>query len=497
MVSLLVTGQNQCQFKTYQKVKGVQMYGIVAYGAYIPVYRLSREVMNNTWGGGAGRGEKAVANWDEDSLTMAVEAGRTCLTGMDKGSVDALYFATTTPPYKEKQSASIIAAALDLDENIVAADFTNSVRSGTIALRAALDAVKAGSAKNVLVIAADCRMAAPNSALEPVLADGAAALLVGKDEVAVEIEGSHYLTSEFMDVWRLEYDRIIRIWEDRFILEEGYLKILPKAISTLLKAHGLSTKDFSKTAFYALDGRSHGAMVKKLGLDAKTQVQDPLFDRVGNTGAAYAPMMLVGALEEAKPGDRILWANYGDGADAHVLRVGEGIEKIRDGRSLSKQIQSKFMLENYGKYIKFRGLMEFEQNYEYRTRTSLPLIWRDRNWVYRFHGHKCQKCGKVQFPLQKACMYCQAREEFLDEVPLQDKTGTLFTFSMDERVPVVDPPNVVAAVSLDGGGRFFSQMTDRVPENVKVGMPMELTFRRITEALGVHNYFWKCKPARD
>jgi hydroxymethylglutaryl-CoA synthase len=472
------------------------MYGIVSYGAYIPIYRLSREVMNNTWGG-AGKGEKAVANWDEDSLTMAVEAGRDCLRGMEKDSVDALYFATTTAPYKEKQSASIIAAALDLKENIIAADFASSIRSGTIAIRAALDAVKAGSAKKVLVIASDCRMPAPNSALEPVFGDGAAAFLIGEEGVAVEIEGSHYLTSEFLDVWRLEYDRITRSWEDRFILEEGYLKILPKAISALLKAHGLTVKDFSKAAFYALDGRSHAAMTKQLGLDAKAQVQDPLFDRVGNTGAAFALMMLVGALEKAKSGDRILLANYGDGADAHIIRVGEGIEKLRDGRGVTKKIQSKLMLENYGKYIKFRGLMEFEQNYDYRPRTSLPLIWRDRNWVYRFHGHKCQKCGKIQYPLQKACMYCQAREEFLEEIPLGDRKGTLFTFSMDERAQVIDPPNILAAVSLDGGGRFFSQMTDRDVRNVKVGMPMELTFRRINDALGVHNYFWKCKPARD
>lgn len=473
------------------------MYGIVAYGAYVPVYRLSREVMNYTWGSGAGKGEKAIANWDEDSLTMAVEAGRDCLKGMEKESVDALYFATTTPPYKEKQSASIIAAALDLKENIVAADFCSSIRSGTVALKAALDAVKAGSAKTVLVIASDCRMPPPNSAFEAVFADGASAFLIGGEKVAVEIEGSHYITSEFQDVWRLEDDRITRSWEDRFILEEGYLKILPKAISTLLKSHELTITDIKKVAYYGLDGRSHAAMTKKLGLDAKTQVQDPLFDRVGNTGAAYAPMMLVGAFEEAQPGDRILLANYGDGADAHILRIGDGIEKIKEGRSLNKKIQSKLMLENYGKYIKFRGLMEFEYNYEYRSRTSLPLIWRDRNWVYRFHGHKCQKCGKIQYPLQKVCMYCQAREEFLDEIPLGDRKGTIFTFSMDERTPVIDPPNILAAVNLEGGGRFFSQVTDRDASNVKVGMSMELTFRKINDALGIHNYFWKCKPARD
>jgi uncharacterized OB-fold protein len=155
------------------------------------------------------------------------------------------------------------------------------------------------------------------------------------------------------------------------------------------------------------------------------------------------------------------------------------------------------MLDNYGKYVRFRNLMEFEHTTEIERRTSLPQMWRDRNWVYRFHGHKCRKCGKIQFPMQKACMYCQADEKELEEISLSDRKGTLFTFSMDERSPVIDPPNILAAVNLEGGGRFFSQMTDRDVKNLKVGMPMELTFRKIHDGLGVHNYFWKCRPARE
>ncbi len=473
------------------------MVGIVSYGAYIPIYRLSRGILDQVWGGGAGKGEKAIANWDEDSITMAVEAGMDCLKGVEKQSVDALYFATTTPPYKEKQSASIIAAALDLREDIIAADFANSLRSGTIAIRVALDAVKAGSAKKVLVIVSDCRIPAPDSAFEPIFGDGAAAFLIGEDGVVAEIESSYYLTSEFIDVWRLEYDVVPRTWEDRFTLEQGYQPHLQKAFSTLLSTHKLTPKDFTKAAFYAPNARSHAAMVRALKLDAKTQVQDPLFDNVGNTGAALALMTLVGALEEAKPGDRILLGNYGDGADAHIIRVREGIGELKDRRGIKKHLQSKLVLENYGKYIRFKNLMKFEETPMTRPRTSLTAIWRDRNWVYRCHGHQCKKCGKVQFPLQKRCMYCQAEEEFLEEVPLADRKGALFTYSMDERAAVVDPPNVLAAVNLEGGGRVFSQMTDRDVNNLRVGIRMELTFRRIHDALGVHNYFWKCRPVRE
>lgn len=471
------------------------MAGITSYGAYIPIYRLSRETLNQVWGG-TGKGEKAVANADEDSLTMGVEAARDCLKGVAKDSIDALYFASTTPPYKEKQSASIMAAALDLREDIITVDLTDSLRSGTIALGIALDAVKAGSAKKVLVVAADSRIPPPNSAFEPLFGDGAAAFLIGEDGVVVEIEGSYYLTSEFVDIWRLEYDKIIRAWEERFTREESYLPYLQKAVSSLLEKHNLTAKDFAKAVIYAPNTGMQRAIVSSLGLDPKAQVQDLLFDKVGHTGAALVPMTLAGALEEAKPGDKILIASYGDGADAHALRVTEGIEKIKDRRGIKKHLESKMMLENYGKYIKFRELMEMEHSLFMTRRTALPELWRYRNFYFRFHGAKCTKCGRIMIPIPKFCIYCQADEKFFEEVPLSDKKGTLVTFSMDERSAAVDPPNVLAAVALEGGGRFFSQMTDRDTNNLQVGMPMELSFRRIHDALGVHNYFWKCRPAR-
>lgn len=469
------------------------MTGIVSFGVYIPIYRLRREALNQIWGLG-GRGERAVANYDEDSITMAVEAGRNCLQGMDKKDIGALYFASTTSPYKEKQSSSIIAAALDLRENIITADFANSLRSGTIALKSALDSVTAGSAKSVLVIASDCRIPPPDTQLESLFGDGAAALLIGEDGASTEILSSYYLSSEFIDIWRLDNDRMVRTWEDRFIREEGYVPHLEKAVTGLLEASRLTAKDFNRAAFYAPTEQLHRYMGEKLGLDIETQVQDPLFDHIGNTGTAFALMILIGALEESKAGHKILFANYGDGAEAHFLQV---VKKINNKNGLRENLESKLYLNNYGKYIKFRGLMDFQKSHEFEQRTSLPQLWRDRRWVYRLHGHQCEKCGKVQFPMQLFCIYCQAPEEFLREIPLSDKRGRLFTYSTDERAPVIDKPNVLGVVDLEGGGRFFSQITDRDISTLDVGIPMELTFRRIHESMGLYNYFWKCRPARQ
>jgi hydroxymethylglutaryl-CoA synthase len=90
-----------------------QPVGIVAYGSYIPPTRLPLAMIH---GGRMKEGgpQKAVAGFDEDALTMAVAAAIDCLASVDRNTVDGVYFATTTSPFREKQAATFIARALDL-----------------------------------------------------------------------------------------------------------------------------------------------------------------------------------------------------------------------------------------------------------------------------------------------------------------------------------------------------------------------------------------------
>ena len=71
------------------------MYGIKAYGTYVPFYRLKKSTVAAAYGGFAKRGEKAVAYYDEDSLTMAVAASMEAAYGKD---LESVMFATTTAP---------------------------------------------------------------------------------------------------------------------------------------------------------------------------------------------------------------------------------------------------------------------------------------------------------------------------------------------------------------------------------------------------------------
>jgi len=152
------------------------MVGIISWGAYIPIYRLRRKDIAKVWGLPDVPGEKAVTNFDEDSITMAVEAAVNCLSDLDRHQLSGLFFASTTSPYREKQAAAIIASAADLPGGVRAEDFTNSLRSGTIALSSALDAIHAGSSANLLVVASDSRLGKARSRFELELGDGAAAV---------------------------------------------------------------------------------------------------------------------------------------------------------------------------------------------------------------------------------------------------------------------------------------------------------------------------------
>ena len=475
------------------------MVGIVSYGGYVPFYRLSREKIGEVWGKKVNKGEKAVAGADEDSITMAVEAALDCLHGLEREEIDSLYFASTRPPYAQKQSASIVAAACNLREDINTADFGHSLRGGTSALRSAMDSVKSGSSRVALVVASEYQAVAGDSMGELQMGDGAAALAIGDKDVAVSIEQVYSLTSDFLDVWRLPQDLYTQDWEDRFIYEKGYLRIMRQAITGLIKKYNLDLKDFSKVVYNAPNARYHNVLAKSLGLDMKKQVQSPLYDSIGNTGTASAMMTLVSALEQAKPGDKILLANYGDGADVFVLKVNEKIEKLKNRRGLSAWLESKAMIPSYGKYLHLRNMMEWAVDRRPAPRTSLPILYRDKEWVIRLIGKRCKSCGHEQFPRMRRCMWCQSsieKPEEFEDVLLSGQKGKLFSFSMELRAAVEDLPNVNCVVDLEGGARFYGLMTDREPDKLKVGIPMEFTFRKINDAQGMHNYFWKVRPVR-
>jgi hydroxymethylglutaryl-CoA synthase len=429
---------------------------------------------------------------------MAVAAARDCLRGLDRASIGGLYFASTTAPYKEKQSAALIAAVLGLPADTVTMDFSGSLRSGSNALRAALDAVASGSASSVLVVAADTRLGYPAGPAEGNFGDGAAALLVSAQDVAAEFKQFDSVYQEIQDTWRSDKDTFVRSAEDRFAMDEGYGAAVKTAVSALLKKQSLAPTDFAQVALTAPNGRQLSAMAKKLGFDEATQIKDALHAGVGDTGAALSLMSLVQVLERAKSGDKVLLVSYGNGCDTAVLEVTGKIGAMNDKRGIQKHLGAKAALPSYMKYLRWRELVTIQPpaRPSLEVRTPSPVAqWREVPWELRLTGTKCTKCGTPQYPPQRVCVECHAKDEMVP-YDFQDVPAKAFSFSHDYVVETADSPVTVTFVDFEGGGRLMCDMTDREPAAVTVGMPLEMTFRRLYSAGGIHNYWWKCQPVR-
>jgi 3-hydroxy-3-methylglutaryl CoA synthase len=369
----------------------------------------------------------------------------------------------------------------------------------------AADTIKAGMTKSILVTAADTRLGAPAGMLEQQLGDGAAALLLGTQNVIAEILDSFSVSDELAGQWRSYSDVFVRSWEDRMVLDEGYSQTLPEAMSGVMKKTGLSPKDFTKVVFDPPgDARAHGRVAASLGFDP-SQVQDifGLLLNVGICGCATAPMLLVSALEQAEPGDRILFAGSGNGADAFVLQATNAIQKLGERRGISQNLVSKQLMENYNDYLRWRELVPQEAaRRPEKQHLRLSALWRERKQLLGLWGVKCRHCGTPQYdngaaattPI-RVCAVCQAKDDF-EDYSFARRKATVFSYTQDNLAPVVDPPASVVLVEFEGGGRAFFDLTDRDPSAIEIGTQVEMTFRKMQFDRGLTNYFWKARPIR-
>jgi hydroxymethylglutaryl-CoA synthase len=474
------------------------MPGIASYGAYIPLFRLSRAEIARAWACAAPPGERAVASYDEDSLTMAVAAARDCLKGVDCASVGGLYFASTTAPYREKQVAAIVAAVLGLPTHVFTADFSGSLRAGTNALKAALDAVTSGNAESILVCAADVRLGYPSGPGEMNFGDGAVALLVSRDQTIAEIKHFDSRYYEIQDTWRSDRDTFVRSAEDRFAMEEGYVEVMVESLSTALEKYGLATGDIAHLALNSPNARQLRSVAQKLRFDEKTQVRDVLHASVGDTGCAMSIISLVAALESAGSGETILLACYGNGCDTAILETTDRVRSVNACRGVQRHVASKSLLRNYEQYVRWRELLPLQPAARPPIELRMPspaAQWREVPWEMRLTGTKCLRCGTPQYPPQRVCVNCHTKDE-IEPYRFTDVPAKVFSFSHDYVMQTLDPPVTVTFVDFEGGGRIMCDMTDRDPAEVKVGMPVEMTFRRLYYVGGVYNYWWKCQPVR-
>lgn len=467
------------------------MIGITAYSVYVPRFRLERSLITRAWGTSQPPGEIAVANYDEDALTMATEAALACFSDEAAGDIDGIYFASTSAPYLEKQVASLVGTACDLTRRTQTADFTGSVRAGLSAVLAGINAVRAGALNDVLIAMADNRVAAPESEMEGSLGDGGAALRVGHENVLAEVVATASISEEFTHLWRTDTQRYLQAFPGKFSNTYGYARDLGEAIRSLLAGQRLEPSAVAKLAVYAPDARAAVDLAKALGFDPRKQLVAPPVGSIGSTGVADPLLALGAALDEAVAGDWIVVGAYGEGADAMLLRVTPEIEKRRAKTSWQQMLRSKLLLPSYEKYLKFRRVIDIDEPGE---AINNVLEFKELKQDIRLYGSHCPACGTVQFPMAKVCIKCKVREGLSDHK--LRKQGSVFTFTVDHLIANVEHPLPMVVIDLEGGGRLYLQVTDFAENEVDIGKPMTLTFRRLHEGGGNHNYFWKARPLR-
>ncbi len=467
------------------------MVGITAYSIYVPRFRLGRDLIARAWGTPHSDGAIAVANYDEDALTMATDAALGCFTDDAAGALDGLYFASTSSPYREKQVASVVATACDLSRPVQTTDFSGSVRAGLSAFIAASNAVRAGARTDVLVTAADARVAAPESEVEGLLGDAAVAVRVGREAVVAEVTNAASVSEEFTHLWRTDAQKYLQAFPGKFSNTYGYAHDLGDAIRALLDAQHLEPRAIAKLALYSPDARAAADLAKDMGFDPKRQLAPSVLNAIGSAGVADPLLALCAALDEAGPGEWIIVGSYGEGADAVLLRTTDNLPPRRAARPWKRWVESRTLLPSYEKYLKYRRVVEVDEPGE---AINNVLEFKELKQDIRLYGSRCEACGMVQFPIARVCIKCKARDRLSDHK--LSKQGTIFTFTVDHLIANLEHPLPMAVVDLDGGGRLYLQVTDFNEQEVGIGQPVTLTFRRLHEGGGNHNYFWKARPLR-
>lgn len=477
---------------------------ILSYGSYVPWRALSRAavVEANRWLNpalaGNAAGTRAMAAWDEDSITMAVEAGRAAIAGRSRSDVSALAFASTTFPFADRQNGAVIATALQLPERLSAMDVGGSQRAGTTALLNALRGMDQG--RQALVAASDKRKAQAASTQELHFGDAAAAFLVGEGQGIADVLGGSSVTVDFVDHYRgAGHDHDYQ-WEERWVRDEGLKKIVPAAAAKLLEELNVAPGAIDHFICPTSLRRADSEVAAKIGI-APAAVRPDLAAGVGHSGVAHPLLMLADLLDTAGPDETILVVGFGQGCDLLLFRTTAALPAGRSRAPLDAQLQRRKHEENYLRYLVFNDLIDWEKGKraERDRQTALTTLYRRRDMITALVGGECQRCGTRQFPRVRICVNPNCRGVDTQEpYSFAEEPATIASWSGDNLVFTYDPPLYYGFATFAGGGKFLVEFADCEAADIRDGAPVRMMFRikDVDAVRGFRRYFWKAVPDR-
>lgn len=474
-------------------------FGILSMGAYIPRLRLERSAIAaaHHWMTpglkAQAKGRRAFCSWDEDAVTMAVEAGRGCLGGGGGEDIEALTVASTTFPYADLLNSAVIAEALALSRRVTSVDIANSQRAGVGGLRLALQ-----SGRESLFIATERPVAKPASVQEMAYGAGAAAFRIGQGAIIARLLGSGAHSAAFVDHFRASGEVYEYHWEERWVRDEGYLKLIPPAVEAALSDAGCAIGDIGHFVLGTPMRRVAEAAAKALGF--KGAIADPLDGECGHAGTAHALLMLANVLESAGPGEKILLVGFGQGAEALVLETTDRVAEPRRGGGVAAALADAVVTDSYERMLSFYGGIELEwgMRSEKNAKTILSEQYRSSDQTAAFVAGCCPSCSTVQFPQLNYCVTpgCGTPSSQFAQVSLRDEPCRVLTYTADWLSYHPAPPLYVGFVQFDSGARLLMEMVDIGPEGLDVGVRLRSVFRikERDRARGYNRYFWKAAP---
>ena len=470
-------------------------HGILATSRYLPRMRLERSEIfaQRRWMApglkGLAKGQKAMANWDEDSVTMAVEAIRGLR--FDHAQVNALTLASTSLPFAERINAGIVASALQLPNSSSVRDVSSSYRSASTELLNALAQTQSGTQ---IIVASEKRSPKPASSSEMIQGDGAAAVCIGTGPIIASLVASRTEYADFVDHFRESGESHEYGWEERWTRDEGYMKIAVGAIKRCLEQHAINGSDIAHFVMPAVISKINESIAKKLGF-TKATVVDNHRDTVGDLGSAQPLAMLDTALRHAKPGELILLACFGSGCDVILLQ--------RTSVPCPGHEPLHFKSEtSYLKYLSFNQQIDLDwgMRAEMDNKTALTAAWRDHGRISHFEGGKCTKCGTVQFPSGRLCVnpQCNAQDS-QQPFSLADEAAHVLSHTSDYLAYTPHPPFQFGHIDFESGARVLMEFTDTDQEELHSNLPVLMVYRikEFDAKRGFRRYFWKATPVRS
>jgi uncharacterized OB-fold protein len=368
----------------------------------------------------------------------------------------------------------------------------SSTRAALSELAAALR--RPAGSPAALLLAAERRTARPASVLEMIQGDGAAAALVGDGPAIAQFVAHCSVHADLVDHFRESGHAYDYGWEERWVRDEGYLKIAVGTLKRCLDEAGISAGDVAHFVMPAPLTRVNDAVAKKLGI-AATALAPTAHETTGDLGVAQPLAMLDATLRTAEPGALILVAAFGSGCDALLLRrttvpcpgAGPGPGKAET---------------SYLKYLSFTGQIELEwgMRAEMDNKTALTAAWRDHARAARFEGGRCSRCGTVQFPSTDVCVNPECRAQNTQApVRLADASAHVLSHTSDFLAYTPHPPFQFGHVDFDNGARVLMEFADADAGELIVGMPLAMVYRvkEFDRQRGFRRYFWKATPVRN